>query len=135
MGGRGASSGISVDKNGKPKNKYGTQYNTVLKDGNIKFVTKVSRDSETLMETKTAGRVYVTVGGDDLISVMYFDQEKKRTKTIDLSHQHKGMHEHVHHGYEHSENDGAKGATRLNKKEQEMVDRVRRLWYNYLSSR
>lgn len=135
MGGRGASSGISRDKNGNPKNKYGTQYNTVLKAGNIKFVTKVSRESETLMETKTPGRVYVTVGGDDLISVMYFDQDNKRTKTIDLSHPHKGMREHVHHGYEHSENDGVKGATRLNEKEKEMVDRVRRLWYNHIRSR
>lgn len=135
MGGRGASSGVSCDKKGNPKNKYGTQYNTVLTDGNIKFVTKNSRQSETIMETMTQGRVYVTVGGDELISVMYFDNENKRIKTIDLSHPHKGLKEHVHHGYEHNENDGPKGATRLNEKEKEMVDRVRRLWYDHLRSR
>lgn len=41
MGGRGSSSGISAS--GK---KYGTQYKTLLKDGNIKFVSKFNRDSE-----------------------------------------------------------------------------------------
>ena len=52
MGGRGASSGLS-DKG----NNYGSQYTTILKSGNIKFVSKNSRDSETLMETMTRGRV------------------------------------------------------------------------------
>ena len=60
MGGRGASSGIS-DKG----RKYGSEYNTILQEGNIKFVTKSDRTSETLMETMTPGRVYVTVGGKD----------------------------------------------------------------------
>ena len=76
MGGRGASSGIS-DKG----NPYGSQYHTVYQDGNIKFVKKNNRDSETLMETMTKGRVYVTVGGDDLLSITYFDKENKRNKS------------------------------------------------------
>lgn len=40
LGGRGASSGWSVDKNGNPKNLYGSQYHALLTVGNIKFVSK-----------------------------------------------------------------------------------------------
>ncbi len=103
MGGRGASSGVSTGGN-----KYGSQNHTVLRDGNIKFVTKNQRTSETLMETMTKGRVYVTVGGDELLQIMYFDSENKRTKVIDLSHPHDKERPHTHHGYEHNENDSAK---------------------------
>lgn len=130
MGGRGASSGIS-DKG----NKYGSQYHTILQDGNIKFVSKNERTSESLMETMTQGRVYVTVGGKDLLSIMYFDSVKKRVKSIDLDHEHKNMRPHTHHGYEHYENDGPKGATNLTIEEKKMVERVRKLWYNHLNSR
>ena len=83
MGGRGAASGMSVDKHGNPKNKYGTQYNTLLKVGNIKFVSKVSRQSETLMETMTKGRVYVEVGGKDLLRIVFFDENNKRNHVIE----------------------------------------------------
>ena len=93
MGGRGSSSGVS-----NYWNKYGSQYKTVLKEGNIKFVQKNSRTSETLMETATKGRVYVTVGGNDLLQIIYFDQNLKRSKTIDLSHTHDGKNPHTHHG-------------------------------------
>lgn len=84
------------------------------------------------METQTHGRVYVTVGGDELQSITYFDRENKRTKTINLDHPHKGENPHVHHGYFHSENDGPKGAARPNDKEKQMIDRVQKLWDNYL---
>jgi len=125
MGGRGSSSGVSV-----AGNKYGSQYNTILKSGNIAFVTKNSRVSETLMETMTKGRVYVSVGSDDLLSVTYFDKANKRTKTIDLQHEHKGAKPHTHHGYLHSENDGPKGASRLTTEEKKMVERIQKIWYN-----
>ena len=132
MGGRGASSGMSHDKYGNPKNKYGTQYHTVLESGNIKFVEKNYRQAETLFETMTEGRVYVTVGGKDLLQVIYFDTENKRTKTIDLDHPHKGMDRHAHHGYYHNENDGPKGATNLTPKEKKMVANIEKLWYNHI---
>ncbi len=130
MGGRGASSGIS--KAGKV---YGSEYKTLHTSGNIKFVSKVSRDVETLMETKTNGRVYATVGGSDLISITYFDTSNKRVKTIDLKHVHKKMKPHVHHGYEHNEKDGKKGASKPNEKERRMIERVYKEWYNYRSGR
>ena len=44
MGGRGASSGIS-DKGKKNR----SQYKTILKEGNIKFVGTIERRAETLM--------------------------------------------------------------------------------------
>lgn len=132
MGGRGASSGRSENSN-----KYGSQYHTVLQDGNIKFVTKNFRNAESLMETMTDGRVYVTVGGKDLLQIIYFDTASKRNRTIDLSHPHKGKKPHVHHGYEHNEIDiknGVKGgATGLSIKERKMVDKVTKLWYNHIN--
>ena len=128
MGGRGANSGLS-----KGKNPYGSQYHTLLQSGNIKFVTKNSRESETLMETMTPGRVYVTVGGNELISIVYFDSENKRVKQIDLNHTHAGTSPHTHHGYEHNENDSTKGAASLTTEEKAMVDRVTKLWEDYLN--
>lgn len=112
MGGRGASSGIG--KNGK---QYGTEYHTILQEGNIKFVEKNERVSETLMETMTRGRVYVTVGGNDLLSIMYFDNDNRRIKSIDMDHEHAKMKPHTHHGYYHKENDSKKGAAQLTLKE------------------
>lgn len=125
MGGRGASSGMS-----DYGNKYGSQYRTLYQEGNIKFVQKNSRTSETLMETMTKGRVYVTVGGNNLLQIVYFDQDLKRSKTIDLSHTHNGKNPHTHHGYNHNENDSAKGYANLTTKEKKMVERVKKIWYN-----
>lgn len=135
MGGRGAAGGYSVDKHGNPKNPYGSQYHTILKSGNIKFVSANDRESESLLETMTTGRVYVTVGGKDLLQIMYFDDGGKRKKAIDLTHPHEGMKPHTHHGYYHHENDGPKGATRLTTKEAKMVDMVTKIWDNYISKR
>lgn len=125
MGGRGASSGMSDHGN-----KYGSQYKTLFQSGNIKFVQKNTRTSETLMETMTKGRVYVIVGGNDLRQIIYFDQGMKRNKAIDLSHTHDGKNPHTHHGYNHSENDSAKGYANLTTEEKKMVERVKRIWYN-----
>lgn len=125
MGGRGASSGVS-----DYGNRYGSQYKAVLQVGNIKFVKKNERTSETLMETMTKGRAYVTVGGEDLLQIIYFDQSMKRSKTIDLSHTHNGKNPHTHHGYNHNENDSAKGYANLTTAEKKMVERVKKIWYN-----
>lgn len=124
MGGRGASSGRSA--NGRD---YGTEYTTVFQSGNIKFIKKLDRKFEAPLETRTRGRVYVTVGGDRLLAIHYYSAENKREKTIDLTHAHKGMQPHVHHGYEHNEYDGPKGGTGLSPKERQMVARVEEIWY------
>lgn len=124
MGGRGASSGRSV----KGKN-YGTEYTTLLKSGNIKFVRyNDSGSAKSPQETMTKSRVYVTVNDKNhLKSITYYDQNNKRYKQIDLSHPHneiKGYH--THYGYAHAEN-GTKTPT---PKEQKMIDRVNKIWYN-----
>ncbi len=130
MGGRGASSGMS-DKG----NPYGSQYHALFTSGNIKFVEKNDRHGESLFETMTKGRVYVIVGGKDILSIVYFDKNNLHRKSIDLSHKHAGEPIHVHHGYYHNENDGQKGSTNLSPEEKRMVARVKELWYNYLSKR
>ena len=99
MGGRGASSGWSVDKRGNPKNPYGSQYRSVLTVGNVKYVQKNSKSSETLMETTTHGRVYAVVDRGEVKSVVYFDNQNKRSKQIDLADHH-GMSPHTHIGYQ-----------------------------------
>ena len=125
MGGRGASSGVSTK--GNP---YGSQYHSVYQSGNIKFVTKNNRDSETLMETMTKGRVYAHVEGDTVRSIVYFDNSNKRSKQIDLTHTHNGKQPHTHRGYLHGEYDSAGNRLDLTPKEQKMVDRVISTWNN-----
>ncbi|MBS5722175.1 MAG: hypothetical protein KHW50_07360 [Clostridium sp.] len=127
MGGRGASSGKS-----NKGHKYGTDYKTIIKSGNIKFVKKTSNQSETLMETMTKGRVYVYVNNkNELASVVYFDKNNKRNKQIDLTHKHKNEIPHAHHGYIHNEKDSKKGASKLTPEERKMVDKIKKIWYNH----
>ena len=118
MGGRGASSGVSDKK--KP---YGSEYTTVYQSGNIKFVKQVNAsNAKAPMETMTRGRVYATVNDkDEISSISYYDNSNKRTKQIDLTHDHQNMKPHTHHGYYHSERDGKKGSTNLTAEERKMV--------------
>lgn len=125
MGGRGASSGIS-DKG----NPYGSQYHTVFTTSNIKFVEKNSRSSETLMETMTRGRVYAHVESDELKSIVYFDNDGKRSKQIDMDHAHLKISPHAHEGYFHSE-----FRKNLTTEERRMVDRVVSAWDDYKRSK
>lgn len=126
MGGRGASSGFSTS--GKP---YGTEYKTLLQSGNIKFVQRTDNSANAPLETMTKRRVYVTVNNAGVPKyISYYDGENKRTKTIDLDKPHRGMLPHVHHGYNHNENDGPKGATSLNVKERRMVEKILEIWHN-----
>ncbi len=126
MGGRGASSGVSAK--GKP---YGSEYRTVYKDGNIKFVKANNGLATAPMETMTRGRVYVTVNeADQLKFVSYYDTSNKRVKQIDLDKPHKGVSPHTHHGYEHSENDSAKGFANLTTEEKKLVEKINRIWHN-----
>ena len=132
MGGRGASSGMSVDRNGKPKHPYGTEFKSVLQRGNIKFLVSNSGSAKAPMETMTKGRVYAVVNSQgDVKSIAYYDKNNKRYKQIDIKgHTHlvNGKREarHTHLGYEHEEY----GGTRLlSSKEQKMVERVLKTWY------
>lgn len=122
MGGRGASSGISARGN-----KYGSQYHTLMEQGNIKFVTKNSRQSEALMETMTAGRVYATINGNTVQRITFFDNENKRNKVIEIDKRTGKWH--VHKGYFHAEkSDNAHD--QLTASDKKMLDKVLRLWNN-----
>lgn len=130
MGGRGASSGISVK--GVP---YGKGYSTVringkpLKVSNIKFIKQTKEGSVTApMETMTKGRVYAVIDGADRVnSIVYFDNNLKRKKSINLLHNHKNIKgPHTHLGYFHDEN----GTRRPTIKEKRMIEFVTRTWYN-----
>ena len=135
MGGRGASSGVSrrILPNGKVANlKYGSEYYTIMQEGNIKFIK--SSDPQNInkapMETMTKGRVYVYVNkSNQLKNITFFDETNKRNKTIDLDHSHtindKKVMPHVHIGYEHME----KGVREPTKSEQIIIDKVTNAWY------
>ncbi|MFQ7495058.1 hypothetical protein [Faecalibacillus intestinalis] len=127
MGGRGASSGIS-----RSGNKYGTEYSTLYQSGNIKFIKQNGvKNAKTPLETMTDGRVYVSVDkNDNLSSISYYDKEGKRTKQIDMKHEHAGIIPHTHHGYFHNEYDSKKGASKLTTEEKTMIERVNKLWLN-----
>lgn len=127
MGGRGSSSGMSVS--GKS---YGSEYHTVYQSGNIKFVEVNEGSSKAPMETMTSGRVYVTVdkNTNKPKCISYYDKRNKRSKQIDLTHTHNinGIPErpHTHKGYTHNE----KGDRNPTEREQKMIDRVLKTWYN-----
>lgn len=128
MGSRGARSGISdVGK------EYGTEYDTILKYQNIKFVKyKDSKSAKSPMETMSKGRIYVTVNGqNELVYITYYDSDGKRKRQIDLNHYHEidGKKEkpHIHNGYEHDEN----GSERLGDKEKKIVDKINYIWEYY----
>lgn len=120
MGGRGAASGTG-------KHPYGSEYKTVLQDGNIKFVKyRLADNAKAPLETQTKGRIYVTVNNDNELSfISYYDREGKRSKTIDLLHAHDGKSPHSHTGYEH----GGK-AEDLTDDEKKLLARVRKAWYD-----
>ena len=114
---------------------YGDGYKTVLRYGSVKFVRGNFADGTAPFETETKGRVYVSVNSkDQLKTIAYYDAEGRRRKSIDLGHPHKKMQPHAHHGYVHNENDGKKGASNLTTEEKKMVERVKKLWHNYLNS-
>lgn len=124
MGGRGASSGVS-DK-GK---KYGTEYETLLTVGNIKFVRYADSNSAKIpLETRTKGRVYAVVNAKgDINSIDYYDNSGKHRKSINILHSHNqfpGMH--THEGYYHAEN----GTHNLTANEKKLVDFLLRTWHN-----
>ena len=119
MGGRGARLGKYYL--GGKWHTYGDEYETVLKSGNIKFVQRKDGKATTApMETMTKGRIYVTINSNHFVPAH-------------ITHPHNGLKPHVHHDYEHNENDRKEGATSLNYAERKIYDKVMELWHNYVS--
>lgn len=122
MGGRGSSSGMS-DK-GRP---YGSQYHSLYEYKNVKFVSNIGKNYEPLMETRTEGRVYVQVGGNDTIRIVFMDGQNKRNKVIEQDKRSKEWH--VHHGYFHTEN-SEKEHEPLSAQDRQYLEKIKRIWHN-----
>lgn len=124
MGGRGASSGVSIS--GKP---YGTEFKTLFKSEEIKFVIpNGANNAKDPLETMTKGRIYATVNGEgEINAINIYGDDGKRIRSINLLHSHNEITgEHTHIGYFHKE-----GGTRgLTDEEKKLVARVKRIWYN-----
>ncbi|MDR0354550.1 MAG: hypothetical protein LBJ64_02270 [Deltaproteobacteria bacterium] len=125
MGGRGAASGVS-----EAGRKYGNEHKTLLQVDNIKFV-EFNRGSATApMETMSAAedRVYAVVNRNGAVkSITYYNKEGKRTRQIDLEHEHDGTQPHVHIGYLHSEGQ-EDNEYDLSATDKKYVEKVRKVW-------
>lgn len=128
MGGRGASSGMS-----KQGEKYGTEYETLHTDGNIKFVRYKGGNAKTPMETMTPRRIYGTINEQGVLkSLTLYDQSNKRNVQIDIEgrpHKIKGVYTlpHVHYGYNHDEYGGT---IVLSARDMKLVVKAVNSWYN-----
>ena len=134
MGGRGASSGIYGKNNEKT---YGSEYHSVLQDGNIKFLERNQGRNSAPMETMTKGRIYAIIDGENKIgSLSFYDDNGKRTIQIDIDkHEHfvDGISlgtRHAHIGYFHDEN-----GSRVLTKEEVLVQRVLKIWEEHKNVR
>lgn len=68
------------------KHPYGSEYKTVLQDGNIKFVKyRLADNAKAPLETQTKKRIYVTVNSRNVIKfISFYDKENKRIKRLIL---------------------------------------------------
>lgn len=137
MGGRGASSGARKTKNGTLL-PYGSEYRSVLQNGNIKFVVAVSGNATAPMDTMTKGRIYVTLDyKNEPKFISMYDENGKRTQQIDLSgapHRIDGelvYPPHVHMGYEHDE----KGSRKITPDEGRLIEEVKSIWTQFTESK
>ncbi|MDW3023125.1 hypothetical protein [Ligilactobacillus salivarius] len=128
MGGRGAASGIS-DKG----RKYGTEYHSVLKKDNIKFVKyNYSSSAKTPMETMTKKRIYATINNkNEIRAITLYGKNGKRVAQIDITgrtHKINGKATlpHTHIGYFHDEH----GTRKINDYEKGLIAKVKRIWDN-----
>ncbi len=84
------------------------------------------------METMTKGRVYATVNAaGNVKAITYYDKHNKRYKQIDvIGSKHlvdgKKIIPHTHRGKVHDD----KGTRAPTVKEQKMIDRILKTWYN-----
>ncbi len=131
MGGRGAARDRTYyrDRHGKFV-KYGEEYVTLLQHGRIKFVTTANKsDSVTSpRETRTQGRVYVTVSKGKLKYITFYRKDGRKRIQIDLDHKHKGEMPHKHIGYNHGKDGQMTMADKL------LVERVKKIWKEYIEN-
>lgn len=133
MGGRGASSGLGLyrDRTGKFA-EYGTEYTTVLQNGNIKFV-KMRNPNDSVRvpeETRTKRRIYVTIGKrNEIKCITRYDENGRKCLQIDLTHAHTSggvrLQPHSHDTYNHAE------GRPLSSSERRLLNRILKTWRDY----
>lgn len=135
MGGRGASSGIYGKNNEKT---YGSEYRTVFQDGNVKFLERNQGRGSAPLETMAKERIYATIDSEGKVGyITYYDETGKKYKQIDVDkhpHIEKGVplgRIHTHLGYLHDE----RGSRRLTEDEQNLVQRVLKIWKEHKNVR
>ena len=105
MGSNGAASGIDpYNGRGGISTVYGTEFTTLLQDGNVKFVRVANPEESSRIpqETRTQGRVYAVVSHKgDLTSVATYDAHGKRKTQIEWHHAHGNLKPHVHDYNDH----------------------------------
>ena len=79
------------------------------------------------METMTDGRVYVQVGGEDIVRIAFMGADNKRNKVIEQDKKNKQWH--VHHGYFHTE-ESEKKHEPLSESDKLLLEKVQRIWHN-----
>lgn len=120
MGGRGAASG---------KKPYGSEYRELLQYGNVKYVEYIDSNASTPpLITKQPNRIYATINKNgDINTISIYGDDGRRTATINLLHNHKGIKGvHVHEGYLHDEH----GTRRPTAEEEKLIDKIKKEWYN-----
>ena len=111
---------------------YGSYYTTLYQEGNIKLIKSNDGSANVPLETRTAGRIYGLVNeSGNLKSISFYDKDLVY-KSIDVTgrpHYVDGKKTlpHVHYGYPHGQN----GTFNVTKEDQNVIDRVKKIWYNY----
>ena len=130
MGGRGAASGISVKGR-----QYGTEYHSVLRKDNIKFVEYNFGNATAPRETMSAqkGRIYTTINGQNKVKfISGYSKDGKFGWHIDVKgkpHFVKG--EKIETPHIHIGNDHVKAKVKhLNKRKRKLLHKILRTWYN-----
>ena len=145
MGGRGAASGTKYYYDGKVWRKYGDEFETVHTSRNIKFlINKIGSNTKAPKETRTQGRIYVTVNKKENVPqyITYYDKNGKKFKQIDVNQHNshkiktkKGVitldAKHRHLGYEHAE----RGSSNLYQRERKIVATVLLEWRKFQRSK
>jgi len=121
MGGRGAASGMSVSGN-----KYGTEYLTIHRSDNIKYLKRNVGKANLPLETMAGdqNRVYASINDKNKIQAIgFYNKNGDKRRQIDLLHTHGGEVPHVHSGYYHPDD-----TVRLTKSDKAYIKKVTRIW-------
>lgn len=106
MGSNSALSGIDPyrGRGGVPTS-YGSEYKTLLVDGNIKFVTtsNLTDAVRTPDATRAPNRVYVTITRKGKVqAITTYDSQGRKDAQIDIWHSHDGLKPHAHDRDDHT---------------------------------